>query len=133
MFFKFRADPFRISGNAAAERQVAAEVRLNPSEFCESAEFHFQRANEGLADLVAADEDGYRARFGDEFVDAALEGERPEGWTWHHALTSQANGEAGWMHLVPTDYHSTNFGVFHPNGIGGYQEWAVPAGAPYPR
>jgi hypothetical protein len=39
----------------------------------------------------------------------------------------------GVMQLVPRDQHAPGSifqGAFHPNGQGGYAEWAVPAGAP---
>jgi hypothetical protein len=120
----------------SVQTQIAAEVRLNQSEFALADTKHFELANEGLAQVIESDtsvESYYRKAYGDEFTDAALEGETPEGWTWHHALRAQANGEAGWMQLVPTEYHRSNFGLFHPEGFGGYQEWAVPAGAPRPR
>lgn len=119
--------------NTSVQDRIAAEIQLRPEEFSGSDRLHFSNANEGLAAMVEADEAQFRARYGDAFVDTALDGQTPEGWTWHHALSSQADGEAGWMHLMPRDYHRTNWGMLHPDGYGGYEEWAVPAGAPKPR
>ena len=114
----------------------AMEIRLNPNEFPLSDASHFKIANEAFADYLTenpAVEEATRMKFGDSFVESLLDGKTPEGWTWHHALKSQANGEAGWLQLVDAAEHESNFGLFHPNGFGGYQEWAVPAGAPCPR
>jgi len=64
----------------------------------------------------------------------ALEsGKNPAEWVWHHALKSQADGLEGVMQLVPSAQHiksSSWWNVFHPNGYGGYSEWAMPLGAP---
>jgi len=122
--------------STARSYNAALEVQLRPSEFGLSDAEHFSIANQAFGDFFTetpATEAAARAMFGDDFIDSLLDGRTPEGFTWHHALASQADGEAGWLHLVDQSQHISDFELFHPNGIGGYQEWAVPAGAPYPR
>jgi len=54
---------------------------------------------------------------------------QPFGFTWHHALTSQAS-RPGVMQLVLRQRHLEDAGFFHPDRYGGYDEWTRPAGAP---
>ena len=58
---------------------------------------------------------------------------RPADWTWHHVPSSAADSRMGVMQLVPREQHAPGSifqGRLHPNGQGGYSEWAIPAGAP---
>ena len=59
--------------------------------------------------------------------------DRPPGWTWHHAPTSVVQGRVGVMQLVPSEQHTPGtayYKLMHPDGFGGYAEWAIPNGAP---
>jgi RHS repeat-associated protein len=112
-------------------------VQLQPWQYRLSGQQHSEIATAALSDAINASpatEAAYRAAMGNDFVDSLLSGEKPTGYIWHHALRSQAGGQAGWLQLVNEQDHILNGNtIYHPNGYGGYQEWAAPASAPYPR
>lgn len=61
-------------------------------------------------------------------INRALDiGRVPPGWTWHHAV------DPGIMQLVPVEQHTAGsifWDTLHPGGVGSYNIWARPAGAP---
>jgi len=61
--------------------------------------------------------------------EAARGGKSPDWFTWHHATRAQGGGRAGVMQLVTRTRHAKLKKFFHPQRIGGYEEWAIPAGA----
>jgi hypothetical protein len=117
---------------------VVFEMELNPSQFGQRQERHFQIANEALEVARAAD-----PKLAAYVPAPAGWGRPPPGWTWQHATMDQgarwSNGQlvrrAGVMQLVPRYQHTPGSvwrRLFHPlpYGGGGYMEWARPAGAP---
>jgi DNase/tRNase domain of colicin-like bacteriocin/LysM domain len=129
-------------GLAAAERgavlrptgkqySVAFETKLDPAVWRRSDKVHFNRANAAFDDALRSDP-AFAAQ-----MDTLIPGvqnsvaraggrQNPTGWTWHHG------SEPGSMQLVPTAQHTDAlfWDAFHPNGVGGYNTWAIPAGAP---
>jgi RHS repeat-associated protein len=110
---------------------VAFEMVLDPADFGRHHNVHFNRANAALD--AALRSDTQFAAFMESLIPGvsrrvAATGGRlaPKGWTWHHAI------EPGVMQLVPyTEHISGRYKhLFHPNGVGGYEIWAVPTGAP---
>jgi hypothetical protein len=117
---------------------VAFEMTLDPADIGRSRSVHFNRANAALDNALRADSEF--AGMMDELIpgvadDVARAGGRqtPEGWTWHHTPAAHAEKQQGVMRLVPEAQHTSGspfWDVLHPNGAGGYSEWAIPAGAP---
>lgn len=118
---------------------VSFEVQLQPQDLGRSRTVHFGRANAALDRALRAEPELAKA------MEALIPGvtaavsskggrDNPPGHTWHHAVTEPKAGRpAGVMQLVPTDQHSSGspfWGAMHPEGRGGYSEWAIPAGAP---
>jgi len=134
-------------GPTGNQYSVAHQMQLPRGEWGTSRPRHFQLANENLYNDMLADPDYMDAiesmqpgTFGNVSPGAqgAFPRTSPDGWTWQHALTSQADGEGGVMQLVPRWQHEPGSifqDVLHPrigpNGgpMGGYAEWAVPNGA----
>lgn len=117
---------------------VGYEMTLDPKDFGRSREVHFNRANMALDQAFRSDP-GFRAQMEQEMpgagaaVSSAGGRDEPNGWTWHHAPASVTQGRAGVMQLVPTVQHTPGtafYRLMHPDGFGGYSEWAIPAGAP---
>lgn len=116
------------------------EMQLRTTDLGRSRSVHFNRANAALDEAMVADP--AFAAMVEELIPNAGQAvsrvggrEVPFGWTWQHALRSQAQGRTGVMQLVPTDQHtpgSLYWRLLHPDagGAGGYAEWAIPAGAP---
>jgi hypothetical protein len=109
---------------------------LKPVDFGRGREVHFNRANRALDDAFAADP-SFAASMEEmipgvrDAVSATGGRSTPTGWTWHHAPTQTA-GRPGVMQLVPTPQHAPGSifqAALHPNGVGGYAEWAIPNGA----
>jgi hypothetical protein len=127
--------PATPSGN---QYSVAWETELDPADWGRRRAVHDNRANASLDTALTADE-SFAAALDDvipgvhESVSSVGGRSTPDGWTWHHVPSSAADGRMGVMQLVPTEQHAPGSifqGAFHPNGQGGYSEWAVPAGAP---
>jgi hypothetical protein len=127
--------PATPSGN---QYSVAWEMQLDPGDLGRSRSVHFNRANASLDAALSAD-DAFAASMDNviqgvhDSVSATGGRATPQGWTWHHVPSSAADGRIGVMHLVPTQQHAPGSifqGALHPNGSGGYSEWAIPAGAP---
>jgi HNH/ENDO VII superfamily nuclease len=127
--------PARPSGN---QYSVAYEVQLDPTDFGRRRIVHDNRANAAFDAALNADE-AWAASM-DDLIDGVHQSvssvggrSTPDGWTWHHVPSSAADGRLGVMHLVPSEQHAPG-SIFqralHPDGSGGYAEWAVPAGAP---
>ena len=121
-----------------AAYSVGYEATLDPKDFGRSREVHFNRANMAL-DQAFKNDPAFRAQMEQEMpgVGAAVSSAggrvEPDGWTWHHAPSSVAQGRSGVMQLVPTVQHTPGtafYRLMHPDGFGGYSEWAIPAGAP---
>jgi hypothetical protein len=127
--------PATPSGN---QYSVAHEMQLDPADWGRRRALHDNRANASFDAALSADE-GFAAAMDDvipgvhESVSSVGGRTTPSGWTWHHVPSSAADGRMGVMQLVPREQHAPGSifqGAFHPNGQGGYAEWAVPAGAP---
>ncbi|MEM1052705.1 MAG: HNH endonuclease [Pseudomonadota bacterium] len=118
-------------GPTGKQYSVAFEVKLDRNVWGRSDKVHFNRANAALDDALRSDK-VFASRMESLMPgvqnSVARSGGRqnPAGWTWHHG------SEPGSMQLVPTLQHTNPlFGdAFHPNGVGGYSLWAIPAGAP---
>lgn len=117
---------------------VAYQMRLDPTDLGRSRRVHFNRANATLDDALRSDPE--LARMMDELSPGVTERvasaggrENPLDHTWHHATNGQGGGQDGVMQLVPKAQHNPGSPwqhVIHPDGGGGYAEWAIPRGAP---
>ena len=45
------------------------------------------------------------------------------GFTWHHSISDQANGQVGVMQLVRNSDHVSGSRFYHPGSSGGCAEW----------
>jgi len=117
---------------------VGFEMQLDVADFGRRRSVHFNRANEALDEVLRADADlaarmesmipGISGR-----VSSAGGRQNPVDWTWHHAESSTTGGTPGVMQLVPVPQHTPGSmfqSALHPEGAGGYAEWAIPNGAP---
>lgn len=127
--------------------RVHYQMQLQSQDFGFARPHHFSKANEALYNVLTGNSPDLRllselqginpnilAEIGPTST-GDFPGVSPTGFTWQHALKSQADGEEGVMQLVYRGAHRNVFRAFHPIGPrgrrwGGYQEWAVPAGAP---
>ena len=125
-------------GPSGNQYSVAHEMQLDPGDLGRSRRVHFNRANASLDAALSAD-DSFAAAMDNlipgvqDTVSSVGGRATPSGWTWHHVPSSAADGRMGVMQLVPTSQHAPGSifqGALHPNGAGGYSEWAIPAGAP---
>ncbi|MFV0307280.1 MAG: HNH endonuclease [Desertimonas sp.] len=120
-----------------AQYSVAYEMQLDPADLGRARGVHERRALAVLDDAMSSD-----TRFAqsmEELIDGIGDAARPaggrstpSGWTWHHVPSSAAQGRVGVMQLVPRSQHAPGSifqDALHPNGAGGYAEWAIPAGA----
>jgi hypothetical protein len=119
---------------------VVYEMELSKADLGRRRGVHFNRANAAL-DAELAQSADYRALMEQhipglsEAVSSSGGRKDPPGHVWHHARSDAAQGRQGVMQLVPDDQHTSGslwWGALHtgPNYGGGYQEWAVPNGAP---
>jgi DNase/tRNase domain of colicin-like bacteriocin len=126
------------TAGSGAQHSVAYEMQLDSSVLGRSRSVHFNRANQALDEAMAAD-----SAFAGQIesmipgvkgsVGAAGGRQTPDGWVWHDAPSANAGGRSGVMQLVPTAQHtpgSAFWPTLDPGGVGGYSEWAIPAGAP---
>jgi YD repeat-containing protein len=140
---RWQSGPAIVAGPVPANPSgysVLFEMQLNPADFGRSRAVHFNRANTALDDALGSDIDMLTLFEGEVpgiGVSIARTGgrETPSGWTWEHASTSTAGGQAGVMRLVPSEQHTPGspwWRALHPDpgARGGYSEWAIPAGAP---
>ncbi|MCW3059815.1 MAG: hypothetical protein JWQ02_1636 [Capsulimonas sp.] len=116
------------------------EAPLAEIHFGRSRSVHFRRMNEALHNALLADPE-FAARMErvspgiTERVSSRGRREDPEGFTWEHVSSTAADGRLGVMRLVPTVQHTPGtryWRVFHRDhgAVGGYNEWAIPFGAP---
>ena len=126
------------AAGSGGQYSVASETQLDSSVLGRSRSVHFNRANQALDEAMAADP-AFASQMDSmipgvqDSVGAAGGRQTPDGWTWHHAPSANTGGETGVMQLVPKAQHtpgSAFWPTLHPNGVGGYSEWAIPAGAP---
>jgi hypothetical protein len=131
----FVATKFEPTG---AQYSVGFEMQLDVGDFGRRREVHFNRANEALDNAIRSDP-AFAARMEEmipgvgDMVSSVGGRTKPAGWTWHHAESSTTDDRLGVMQLVPELQHAPGSifqGALHPNGAGGYAEWAVPNGAP---
>lgn len=117
---------------------VGFEMTLDPKDFGRRREVHFNRANKALDQAFTSDP-SFQAQMEQQIpgagaaVSSSGGRDEPSGWTWHHAPTSVTQGRVGVMQLVPAVQHTPGtafYRLMHPDGFGGYSEWAIPAGAP---
>jgi len=113
---------------------------LDQSVWGKSAKVHFKRANEALHAALVSDPEF--AAIMEELIPGITNAvsskggrETPKDWTWHHASSSNTNGQLGVMQLVPRSQHTAGsrwWRILHPDpgAAGGYAEWARPNGAP---
>jgi hypothetical protein len=118
--------------------QVYFEVQLPRGDWGRARDAHFRLANENMLDMLGANaqlRSAVERRLGwkyEQIEDWVMKNPTKgiPGFTWHHALTSQANGVPGVLQLVITSEHVGKPGLYHPPKFGGYNQWAVPFGAP---
>jgi len=114
----------------------AHKFKLAPADIPKSRSVHFNRANKDLDSALKTNPDVAK-RLEDspgvqERVSSVGGRKNPKGYVWHHATIDQA-GEPGQLDLVSKAQHtegSPEWDLLHPDGKGGYAEWAIPAGAP---
>jgi hypothetical protein len=114
----------------------AYKFKLAPADIPKSRSVHFNRANKDLDSALKTNPDVAK-RLADspgvqERVSSVGGRKNPKGYVWHHATIDQA-GEPGQLDLVSKAQHtegSPEWDLLHPDGKGGYSEWAIPAGAP---
>ncbi|MDI3291662.1 RHS repeat-associated core domain-containing protein, partial [Polyangium sp. 15x6] len=112
---------------------VAFEVRLPPSLWGRGHKKHIQAANRMLDDAVTVNPSLGQLLNNlipdlSKSVSQAGGRSTPQGMVWHHV-----QAEAGVMHLVPLSQHTPGsqfWNALHPNGYGGYADWARIFGAP---
>lgn len=109
---------------------VIAEFTLNAADIPKGRSSHTRLANSALASELAINP-AY-ASFMEQHIpgiSAAVNSHaNPPGFVWHHHANT-----VGLMQLVPYSQHrkgSIFQNTLHPNGVGGYANWAIPAGAP---
>jgi RHS repeat-associated protein len=125
------------AGKATKGFSVAFSAKLNKEQRGLGERQHFEEANKQLKEALKV-----TPALATIVEKPTRWGTPPKGWVWHHATRSQApNQEKGWMYLSPGRNNpfegqhvpgSRFWRNLHPlpYGGGGYQEWAVPAGAP---
>jgi hypothetical protein len=114
----------------------AYKFKLAPADIPKSRSVHFNRANKDLEGALKTNPDVAK-RLEDspgvqERVSSLGGRKNPKGYVWHHSTIDQA-GEPGQLDLVSKAQHtegSPEWNLLHPDGKGGYSEWAIPAGAP---
>jgi len=140
------ADDWKVAGNVGDTGRAVGggrptfefEMQLDRSVLGESRKVHFNRANEALDQAFKADPNFARqmeSRYPGIVDSVSATGGRanPSGLRWHHAPSGTVGGRTGVMQLVPEFQHSPGsawWKQLHPDGFGGYSEWAIPAGAP---
>ena len=126
------------AGASPAAYSVAYEMQLSEGDLGRSRSVHFNRANAALDAAMKADPK-FAAQMENmisgvqESVSSVGGRETPEGSVWHHAPSDAAGGRAGVLQLVPSWQHTPGsdwWEGLHPEGAGGYSEWAIPKGAP---
>ena len=122
------------------------EMQLDLADWGTTGRTHFKKANEALlaafnksstlrsrlATMTGKTEDEVRAAIQSAGNNSPVViGDQQVGFTWHHALSSQAGGKKGVMQLVGYKHHADplNWGTYHPGNRGGFAEWAKPLGA----
>ncbi|MEK5039315.1 RHS repeat-associated core domain-containing protein [Sporosarcina sp. FSL K6-3457] len=101
---------------------------LKSSEFTNTDTYHFSKANESLHKAFQNDP-AFKAAMEAQYPGVSkhvastrmgtYRGTAPKGITWHHATSSQVDGQKGWLQLVDQKYHK----IYHPDDIGGRNEW----------
>ena len=115
----------------------AYEAVLDQVDLGRSRRVHFNRSNAQLEEALRADPDFAAAM---DQVSPGILGRvssgggrrNPLNFTWHHEPTSNVGGTPGVMRLVPREEHTPGSDFWkslHPDGYGGYAEWATPNGA----
>jgi RHS repeat-associated protein len=106
--------------------------RLDPTEYTNTDKYHFAKANESLYTRMQADphlgpalEAQYPGitKHVSPTRNGTFRGTAPKGVTWHHATADQIGGQKGWLQLVDKDDHGTFHKIYHPDDIGGRNEW----------
>ena len=122
------------------------EMALNSADWGTSRAVHFARANEALlsafnsSSILRSRLIAVSGKTEQEVRNAistagsgspVVIGGQQIGFTWHHALSSQAGGRSGVMQLVGFAHHRfrPTSALYHPGGRGGFAEWAMPRGA----
>lgn len=113
----------------ARSYSVAFEMILDVADFGRSDTVHTTRASAALQEALHSDT-AFRLRMSEvipDIVGAAASRQPPAGWTWHHHAKRE-----GVMQLVPVSQHKDRRlqRILHPGGRGGYENWAIPNGAP---
>lgn len=106
--------------------------RLNTGEYTNTDAYHFAKGNESLHNKFQSDPKfaaAMEAKYPGITKHVAptkagtFRGTAPKGTTWHHATSSQVGGEKGWLQLVDMTDHSKFHKIYHPDDIGGRNEW----------
>jgi A nuclease of the HNH/ENDO VII superfamily with conserved WHH len=106
--------------------------RLDVTEYTSSDKYHFAKANESVYNRIQTDP-AFKAHLETNYPGAVkhvsptrngtFRGTSPKGVTWHHATSSQVAGQSGWLQLVDQSDHSKFHKIYHPDDIGGRNEW----------
>ena len=106
--------------------------RLDPSEYTNTDKYHFSKANEAVHNRIQADPQYGQAleskypgitKHVSPTRNGTFRGTSPKGMTWHHATAAQSGAQNGWLHLVDHKDHATFHKIYHPDDIGGRNEW----------
>lgn len=106
--------------------------QLNQNEFTLKDKEHFAKANETLHNKFQRHPE-WAAKMEKKYPGitkhvaptraGTFRGTAPKGTTWHHATTSQVGGKAGVLQLVDMNDHSKFHKIYHPEDIGGRNQW----------
>jgi RHS repeat-associated protein len=106
--------------------------RLDPTEYTNTDKYHFAKANEALHNRIKADPQFGQAletqypginKHVSPTKNNTFRGTAPKNVTWHHATEAQVGGQKGWLQLVDRNDHKTFHKIYHPDDIGGRNEW----------
>ncbi|WP_298506451.1 HNH endonuclease [uncultured Maribacter sp.] len=106
--------------------------QLQPNEYTKPDKYHFSKSNESLHNKFQRHPE-YAAKMEKNYPGiqkhvaptrrGTFRSTSPKGTTWHHATTAQTGGKKGVLQLVDMKDHSKYHKIYHPEDIGGRNQW----------